>query len=193
MSEETIDLKSLQSRINEIKKEGQESADFTIEYIECLMKRHDLKDSIPDDYELEEVPDSVIDCLRKGEIPTREQIILMDSDIQNYFLFEMIWLCGMTAISYYTSEEELEEGEDGTFDIILGMMHISSGHWTACYLICVLSLLMAKVPSEDMISSFTNNFSDDPEQCQKNMNYFIEFASSVLNRYNEDKIYMKDV
>lgn len=193
MSEEIIDLKSLQSRINEIKKEGQESADFTIEYLECLMKRHDLKDSIPDDYELEDVPDSVIDCLRKGEIPTRDQIILMDSDTQNFFLFEMIWLCGMTAISFYTSEEELEEGEDGTFDIILGMMHISSGHWTACYLICVLSLLMAKVPSEDMISSFTNNFSDDPEQCQKNMNYFIEFASSVLNRYNEDKIYMKDV
>lgn len=193
MSEEIIDLKSLQSRINEIKKEGQESADFTIEYLECLMKRHDLKDSIPDDYELEDVPDSVIDCLRKGEIPTRDQIILMDSDTQNFVLFEMIWLCGMTAISFYTSEEELEEGEDGTFDIILGMMHISSGHWTACYLICVLSLLMAKVPSEDMISSFTNNFSDDPEQCQKNMNYFIEFASSVLNRYNEDKIYMKDV
>jgi hypothetical protein len=39
MSEETIDLKSLQSRINDIKKEGQESADFTIEYIECLMER----------------------------------------------------------------------------------------------------------------------------------------------------------
>jgi hypothetical protein len=193
MSEETIDLKSLQSRINEIKKEGQESADFTIEYIECLMKRHDLKDSIPDDYELEEVPDSVIDCLRKGEIPTKEQIILMDSDIQNYFLFEMIWLCGMTAISYYTSDEELEDGENGTFDIILGMMNISSGHWTACYLICVLSLLMARVPSEDMISTFTNNFSDDEEQIQRNMNYFIEFAASVLFRYTEDKIYMKDV
>jgi hypothetical protein len=192
MSEETIDLKSLQSRINEIKEEGQESADFTIEYINCLMERHDLKDSIPDDYELEDVPDSILEMLSMGKIPTKEQIILMDSDTQNFLLFELIWLCGMTAISFYTSEEEVEEGEPGTFDVILGMMHVSPGHWTACYLICVLSLLMAKVPSEDMIAKITNDFSDDPEQCQKNMDYFIEFASSVLTRYNEDKIYLKD-
>lgn len=193
MSEETIDLKSLQSRINDIKKEGQESADFTIEYISCLMDRHDLKDSVPDDYELDDIPDSVFDSLRKGEIPSKDQIILMDSDTQNYLLFELIWLCGMTAISFYTSEEEVEEGEPGTFDVILGMMQISPGHWTACYLICVLTLLMAKVPSEDMIAKITNDFSDDTDQCQKNMDYFIEFASSVLTRYNEDKIYLADV
>jgi hypothetical protein len=192
MSEETIDLKSLQSRINDIKKEGQESADFTIEYIECLMKRHDLKDSVPDDYELDDVPDTIIDTLRRGEIPSKDQIILMDSDTQNFLLFELIWLCGMTAISFYTSDEELEEGEPGTFDVIFSMMQISSGHWTACYLICVLTLIMAKVPSEDMISSMTDDFLDTSEQCQKNMDYFIELASSVLTRYNEDKIYLND-
>ena len=46
--------------------------------------------------------------------------------------------------------------------------------------------------SEDMISKITNDFSDDPDQCQRNMDYFVEFASSVLTRYNEDKIYLKD-
>lgn len=191
MSEETIDLKSLQSRINEIKKEGQESADFTLEFIECLMERHDLKDSIPDDYELPDVPDSVLDTIRKGEIPQKDEIILMDSDTQNFLLFELIWLCGMTAISFYTSEEELEEDEPSTFDIILGMMHTTPGHHTACYMITVLSLLLAKVPSEDMMSNLTDNFSDEPEQCQKNIDNFVEFASCVLLRYNEDKIYMK--
>lgn len=191
MSEETIDLKSLQARINDIKKEGQESADFTLEFIDCLLQRHDLKDSIPDDYEILDIPDSILDCLRKGEVPSKEQIIMMDSDTQNYFLFELIWLCGMTAVSFYTSDEEVEEDDMGTFEVILGMMHISPGHWTACYLIAVLSLLMAKVPSEDMISKITNDFSDDPDQCQRNMDYFVEFASSVLTRYNEDKIYLK--
>ncbi len=192
MSEELIDLKSLQSRINEIKKEGKESADFTIEFITCLMERHDLQDSIPEDYELEDIPDSVLDSLKKGEVPEKDQIIMMDSDTQNYLLFELIWLCGMTAISCYTSLEKVEEGEESTFDIILSMMYISPGHWTACYLIAVLTLLMAKVPSEDMISKMTNEFSDDPEQCQKNMDYFVEFASSVLSRYIEDKVYLEN-
>lgn len=190
MAEELIDLKSLQSRINEIKKEGKESADFTIEFITCLMERHDLQDSIPDDYELEDVPDSVLESLRKGEIPKRDQIIMMDSDTQNYLLFELIWLCGMAAISCYTSEEK--EEEESTFDIILSMMYISPGHWTACYLIAVLTLLMAKVPSEEMISKMTNKFSDDPEQCQINIDYFVEFASSVLSRYIEDKVYLSN-
>jgi hypothetical protein len=192
MSEDTIDLKSLQARINDIKKEGQESADFTLEYINCLMQRHDLKDSIPDDYEIEGIPDDILDSLRKGEVPSKDQIIMIDSDTQNYLLFELIWLCGMTAISFYTSNEELKEGDVGTFEAILEMMHISPGYWTACYMIAVLSLLMAKVPSEEMISKITNNFSDDPEQCQKNVDYFVELASSILTRYNEDKIYLKD-
>jgi hypothetical protein len=192
MSEDTIDLKSLQARINDIKKEGQESADFTLEYINCLMQRHDLKDSIPIDYEIEDIPDDILDSLRRGEVPSKNQIIMIDADTQNYLLFELIWLCGMTAISFYTSNEEVKDGDVSTFDVILGMMHISPGYWTACYLIAVLSLLMAKVPSEEMISKITCDFSDDPDQCQKNMDYFIEFASSILTRYTEDIIYMND-
>lgn len=187
--EEKFDLSSLQTRINDIKKDGQESADFTIEYLECLMKRHDLGRSIPDDYELEGVPETIFESLRKEEIPSKEEILLMDTDTQNFFLFEMIWICGMTAIGYYTSDEELEEGEDGTLDSILAMSSVSPGHWSACYLIAVLALLMARVPSEDMIANFTDNFSDTPEQIQKNMDHFIEFSASVLCRHTEDIVY----
>lgn len=187
--DEKFDLSSLQSRINDIKKDGQESADFTIEYLECLMQRHDLGDSIPDDYELDGVPEIIFESLRKGEIPSKEEILLMDSDTQNFFLFEMIWICGMTAVGFYTSDEELEEGEDGTLDSILAMSSVSPGHWSACYLIAVLSLLMARVPTEDMIASITNNFCDSPEQIQTNMNYFIEFSASVLYRHKEDAVY----
>lgn len=194
MPEDSINLQYLQSRINDIRKEGQESVDFTIEFIECLMERHDLMESIPDDFELDDVPDIILDSLRKGEIPTKEQIILMDTDIQNYFLFELIWLCGMTAIAYYTSDEKSENGEQSnTFDVILSMLQVSPGHATGCYLICVFTLLMGQIPSETMISNITNNFSDDFDQCQKNMDYFVELSSSVLTRYKEDKLYMSEV
>jgi hypothetical protein len=194
MTEDPFNLKFLQSRINDIKEEGQESADFTIEYIECLMNRHDLMESIPDDFELDDVPDSILDTLRKGEIPTKDQIILMDTQVQNYFIFELIWLCGMTAVAYYTSDEEREEENDpSTFDVILGMLQVSPGHATGCYLICVFTLLMGQIPSETMISNITNNFSDDFDQCQKNMDYFVELSSSVLTRYKEDRLYMGEV
>ena len=187
--DEKFDLSSLQSRINDIKKDGQESADFTIEYLECLMERHDLGKSIPDEYELEGVPEAVFESLRKGEIPNKEEILLMDSDTQNFFLFEMVWVCGMTAVAYYTSDEEKEDGVPSTFEAILELVNISPGHWSACYLIAVLTLLMAKVPTEDMISLMTNNFSDDPEQIQINLDYFIEFASGLLCRHAEDFAY----
>jgi hypothetical protein len=187
--DEKFDLSSLQTRINDIKKDGQESADFTIEYLECLMRRHDLCQSIPDDYELEGVPETIFESIRKEEVPSKEEILLMDTDTQNFFLFEMIWICGMTAIGYYTSDEELEEGEPGTLDSILAMSSVSPGHWSACYLIAVLALLMARVPSEDMIAAITDNFSDSPEQIQTNMNHFIEFSASVLFRHTEDIVY----
>jgi hypothetical protein len=194
MTEDPFNLKFLQSRINDIKEEGQESADFTLEYIECLMKRHDLMESIVDDFEIDEVPDSILDTLRKGEIPTKDQIILMDTQVQNYFIFELIWLCGMTAVAYYTSDEESEEEDDpSTFDVILGMLQVSPGHATGCYLICVFTLLMGQIPSETMISNITNNFSDDFDQCQKNMDYFVELSSSVLTRYKEDRLYMGEI
>jgi hypothetical protein len=195
MAEDSINLKFLQSRINDIKQEGQESVDFTIEYLQCLMARHDLMESIPDDFELDDVPDSILDTLRKGEIPTKDEIILMDTEIQNYFLFELIWLCGMTAIAYYTSDESDNEQQNNpnTFDVIVSMLEVSPGHATGCYLIAVFTLLMSQLPTEAMISNITNNFSDDFDQCQKNMDYFVELASSILTRHKEDKLYMSGI
>jgi hypothetical protein len=187
--EEKLDLNSLQSRIDEIKEDGEESADFTMEYIQCLFDRHDLKESIPDDYEVSDVPDVIFDAIRKGEVPTREQILLMDADTQNSLLFELVWACGMLAVSYYTQDEELEEGEQSTLDVILSMAGGGGGHWTARYLIAVMTLMIARVPSQALIETMTNNFDDSEEQVQKNINNFIELASALLLRYKEDKIY----
>jgi|1048.fasta_scaffold00788_5 hypothetical protein len=191
--DDKFDLSSLQTRINDIKKDGQESADFTIEFLQCLMERHDLGKSIPEDYELDNIPEAIFECLRKGEIPNRDEIMLMDSDTQNFFLFEMIWTCGMTAIAFYTADEEKIDDLPNTFETILAMSNVSPGHWSACYLIAVLTLLMARVPTEEMISKMTNNFSGDPDQIQSNLDYFIEFASALLCRHVEDSVYHSDI
>lgn len=187
----SIDLKSLQSRINEIKKEGEEITDFTYDFLECLMERHDLNECIPEEFELEDVPDHIIDTLRKGKIPTKEELIMVAPETQNFMCFELIWICGMGAIASYGADEdgEPDEGIPSTFETIIAMREVSPAHNIASYIIAVLSLLMAQLPSEEMIEHITNNFDDSEDQLQKNMDNFVEFAASVITRYREDKMY----
>jgi hypothetical protein len=187
----SIDLKSLQSRINEIKKEGEEITDFTYDFLECLMERHDLNECLPEDIELEDIPDHIIDTLRKGKIPTKEELILISPDVQNFMCFELIWICGMGAIASYGADEDgnEEEGIPSTFDTILAMRDVSAAHNVASYIIAVLALLMSQIPSEEMIESITNNFDDSEAQVQANMDNFVEFASAIITRYREDKAY----
>lgn len=187
----SIDLKSLQSRINEIKKEGEEITDFTYDFLECLMERHDLSECLPEDIELEDVPDHIIDTLRKGSIPTKEELILISPDVQNFMCFELIWICGMGAIASYGADEDgnEEEGIPSTFDAILAMRDVSPAHNVASYIIAVLALLMSQLPSEEMIESITNNFDCSEEQIQTNMDNFVEFSSAIITRYREDKAY----
>lgn len=187
----SIDLKSLQSRINDIKKEGEEITDFTYDFLCCLMSRHDLADCIPPDFELEDIPDQTIESLQNGTVPTKEELILISPDAQNFMCFELIWVCGMGAIAAYGADEDGddEEGIPSTFDTILTMRDVSPAHNIACYLIAVLSLLMCQLPSEDMIERITNNFDCSEEQLQSNMDNFVEFASAVITRYREDMMY----
>lgn len=187
----SIDLKSLQSRINEIKKEGEEITDFTYDFLECLMERHDLSECLPEDIELEDVPDHIIDTLRKGKIPTKEELILISPDVQNFMCFELIWICGMGAIASYGADEDgnEEEGIPSTFDAILAMRDVSPSHNVASYIIAVLALLMSQIPSEEMIESITNNFDCSEVQIQTNMDNFVEFSSAIITRYREDKAY----
>lgn len=195
-----INLSSLQSRINEIKKEGEESTDFTLRYIECLMYRHALKECIPDEVELDFVPEQIMDHLKGGTIPTKEELIILSPDEQNQLIFELIWFCGMGALVAYGADEdnifvEEEEGEKSvtTFDVILNMRNESMGHHSATYIIAALSLLMAQIPSRLLVESLTKNYDDSDEQIQYNMNIFIELASAVLDRYREDMAYYEDV
>jgi hypothetical protein len=187
----SIDFKSLQSRINQIKREGEEITDFTYDFLECLMYRHDLDKCIPDDFELEDVPEDIIDTLRKGKIPSKEELIIISPETQNFMCFELIWICGMGAIASYGADEdgEPDDGIPSTFETIIAMRDVSPAHNIASYIIAVLSLLMAQLPSEDMIERITNNYDDSEDQLQKNMDNFVEFSASVITRYREDKMY----
>ena len=187
----SIDLKSLQSRINDIKKEGEEITDFTYDYLHCLMERHDLADCLPPDFELEDVPDQIIEDLRNGKVPPKEELIVISPDAQNFMCFELIWVCGMGAIAAYGADEDgdEEEGIPSTFDVILTMRDVSPAHNIASYLIAVLSLLMCQLPSEAMIERITNNFDCSEDQLQANMDNFVEFASALITRFREDMMY----
>lgn len=192
------DLSSLQSRINDIKKEGEEIVDFTLRYIECLMYRHSLPECIPAEAELDFCSDVIFDQLKNGIIPTKEELIIMSAEEQNQLVFELIWFCGMGALVAYGADEDslmLEESEEdeiseiSTFEMILSMRNQSMAHYSATYIIAALALLMCQIPSHTLIASLTNNYEDSESQIQANMNIFMEFASAILDRYQEDQAY----
>lgn len=176
---EVFDVKDLTDRINQIKKSG----DFTREFLECLAERHDLFSSIPSDLNIPDVPASIMKSLHSGEVPTKEDILLMDTEIQTHLVIELIWLCGLQAVSYYT------EDDPEFIESILAMLDVSDGHYLGCYLISAFTLLMCKVPSMSLIETITNNFDSSPEGLEKSQNIFLETAYSLYLRWIEDKGY----
>jgi hypothetical protein len=179
---EIFDSENLTERINKIRKEGEDSTEFTLEYLQCLMERHNLGFSIPTDFSDPDVPQIIFETLTSGELPTKEQILLMDSDTQNHLIIELIWLCGMYAIHNYS----VEWGED-YLESILAMLDVDAGHFIGCYLISVFTLLMGTVPSISLVESLTNNFDCSPEILNKTQDIFLETAYSILLRWKEDQ------
>lgn len=190
MMEDKFDIKELQKRIAEVKQENQITAKFTHQYLECLIKRHDLVNILHEDQEFDNVPESITDSLKKGEIPSEEQLSIMDTETQDYLLKDCVYMCGMGAIAWYCENLPEYEGiEPSPFDEILSMPNISPGHHTASYIVSALTLLMADLPSQDLIESLTNNFDSSEEQLEKNLEFFNELCLSIVKRYIEDQEY----
>lgn len=185
MPETNFDLSGLQDRINEIKSETL----FTRDFLDCLLKRHDLKYSIPDEFEIDDVPISILKTLKEGNIPSEEEILTMSSEIQNLLMFELIWVCGMNAIAFYTKEVTNSDDQDGILEQILAMISVSPAHYIGCYIIAAYTLLMCRVPSFEMIESITDNFSQDEHRLQRNYDLFVELVAGVYSRYQEDQQY----
>lgn len=186
-----FDLNLLQSRIEQIKEEGKESSEFVHNYIRCLMDRHDLQSCIPADTEIQDIPDSIIQTIVDGEVPTIEALNMISEEDKNWLLIQLVWICGMAAISVYCEDEESEDSdeEESTFDAILAMMDVSEAHFAGCYLVCALTLLMCKIPPFEMVEAMTDDFSDKPEIILRSKELFYQLCSGIYSRYEEDLMY----
>lgn len=184
-----FDLNLLQSRINQIKEEGKEDSEFTRQFIECLVMRHDLSDCLPEDFEIEDVPTVILDSIAEGNVPTIDQLNLLNEDGKNWILIQLVWVCGLAAISTYCAEEGVREDEENTFSAVLSMMDVSEAHHAGCYLICALTLLMGKIPPLEMIEAMTNEFDNNPMIVERSREMFYQLCSGILCRYLEDLQY----
>jgi hypothetical protein len=188
--EEKFDIKALQSRIAEVKKESEETTEFTLQFLECLIKRHDLVNVIHDEQQFDGAPEEVNEALKRGELPKREDIAKMSEEAQDYLVKDCVYMCGLGAICWYGENlEQYEEVDPKPFDVIIQMPDISPGHHTGSYIIAALTLLFADIPFQSMVEKLTNNFDSSPEQLEENMQYYNELCIMLLKRYNEDLEY----
>jgi hypothetical protein len=190
MMEDKFDIKALQSRIAEVKKESEEISEFTVKFLECLLIRHDLKNIIHHDHEFDGAPEEVNDSLKRGEVPRMEDLIKMTTEDQDYLVKDCVYLCGLGSILWYCENlPEYADIDPKPFNEIIEMPNISPGHHTASYLVAGLTLLFADIPSQRFIELITNNFDSSPDQLVENMEYYNEVCLSILKRYQEDLEY----
>jgi len=188
--EEKFDIKALQSRIAEVKKQTEEITEFSLKFLECLLNRHDLKNILYEDHEFDDTPDEVTEALKKGEVPKKEDLSKMTAEAQDYLIKDCVYMCGLAAISWYGDNlPEYENINPKPFDEIIEMPDISPGYHTASYIVAGLTLLFADIPSQRTIELLTNGFDSSPEQLEENMEYFNEICVTILKRYQEDLQY----
>lgn len=188
--ENEFDIKALQSRIAEVKKESEETTEFTMQYLECLLKRHDLGNVIHEQHEFDEAPEEVNQALRNGILPSKEDLSKMTTEAQDYLVKDCVYMCGLGAISWYGENlPQYEKIDPKPFDEIVNMPNISPGHHTASYIVAGLALLFADIPSQKMVELLTNNFDSSPDQLQENVEQFNEICITILKRYQEDLEY----
>ena len=183
-----LNFNELQKRILQVKLEEEQTVSFTRDFIECLLKRHDLKEML--EHESDDIPKEIMEYIRKGEVPPKEMIEVLDADDQDFLLKDFIFMCGMGAISYYSDHNPTYQDMDPKpFDNIIKMCDMSPGHNTASYIVAALALLLSDIPAQDMTEALTNGFDSSEEQVEKNVLLFNELCVSILKRYMEDKAY----
>ena len=185
-----LNFNELQKRILQVKLEEEQTVSFTQDFIECLLKRHDLKEMLDYEFDHEDIPDSIMEYIRKEEVPPKKELEVLDAEQQDFLLKDFIFMCGMGAIAYYSDHNPIYKDMDPKpFDSIIKMPDMSPGHHTASYIVAALALLLSDIPAQDMTESLTNNFDPSDEQIEKNVLLFNELCVSILKRYLEDKAY----
>lgn len=186
---EELDLKQLSTMTAFLKEESESASEFTIEFLECLLSRYNLDVALFEELELDGVPEEIIKIIQSGKVPTKEDLLPLDSGEQNLLIMELIWFCGVHRIAVYTEDEEVEAGEDSTLDRFIVMREVSPAHWIGSYLIAALTLLMCKIPSDEYIDRLTNNFDEAQQNVEAMTHLFLETCSSLYQRYSEDDFF----
>lgn len=181
---EVFTNESLEVLIAGICREGDELSDVTLDFVQCLIKRHNLFDCNLEPLNDKNVSSVIRDALIQKISPTKEQINLMDKSTQIKFIIQLIWLCGLYSIEYYTKNQETE-----SLDLVLAMMDVSDGHALGGYLFCVITLLHSRVPTVDFVAQLTNEFDDSYENIVTTQDYFKDLLYSLLCRWKEDQKY----
>lgn len=183
-----FDLKLLQSRIEQIKEEGKESSEFLHTYITCLVERHDLFEYIPEDLEIIDIPEQILQKLINHEIPSVDDLNALDLGNKEWLIIQLVWICGMGSVAVY-SEDADEDDEESTFDAILSMMDVDEAHYVGAYLVAALTLLMCQIPPFELVEKLTNEFSEKPEDIESAKQSFYQLSSGIYSRYKEDVNY----
>lgn len=189
---ENFDISALNQRIAEVKQESDECTQFTYDFIECLLKRHDLSNMIQIDQDFEDVPPEMVQTIFDGKRPSKEEIAKLDIDTQDAFIKDLVWICGMGAVSWYCdNEEQFQKMNPKPFDEIIKMPTLSIGHHSASFIIAALVLLTSTIPNQVMIECITNKFDSSDEQLEKNAIIYNDLCYCILKRYLEDLNYFK--
>jgi hypothetical protein len=183
---ESMDFKQLNKLTAQVKAQSESSSDFTISFLDCLMTRYNLQSCLMANIVLEEIPDDIIQILREGNIPTKEDLLPLDFETQQTLMMEMMWFAGMNKIVYYTAGEKVDAETPSTSECILAMRDVSNAHFYASYLFAGLTLLMNVVPSYEFVSALTNNFDNSLENLAFIMDRSCEVLSSLHERHTED-------
>lgn len=188
MNSDKFDLKSLQSRIQELKQESEESSYLTHNIIECLFLRHNLEGMISENQEFDSVPEEIIQKIKSGEIPSKEELAALGVETQDALIKQLIWICGMGTIAWHSENwNEEMKGLDNPFEVIVSMCDVDEGHYAATYIIAAFTLLLGHIPSPHLIETLTNNYSCEQESLDSTIQIFNELCISIISRYNEDK------
>lgn len=185
-----FNISALNDRIAEVRKESDECTRFTVDFIDCLIKRHDLGNMLQPDQVFEDIPQEMVEKMAKGQCLTFEELFPFDIDTQDNFIKDLVWICGMGAISWYCdNEEQYKDIDPKPFDEIIKMPEMSVGHHSASFIIAALVLLTAAVPPQIIIEQLSNNFDSSQEQLEKNAIVYNDLCYCILKRFKEDLNY----
>lgn len=180
-----FDFKKLNTMTAFLKAESESFSEDTARYIECLILRYELVAAIPDELKIEEIPDEIIDIMRNGLIPTKEDLLPLDKNAQAYLITQLVWLCGMHRIIYYSSLSTIEE-DYSKVERIVKMQETSGSQFFASYIYAALALLNCRIATDEYIEALTNNFDDSEENMMRLNLIFCELCESIYLRYHED-------